>query len=104
MAISQSVSFENLGKVFFISLTIDFSSFASFSYSLLIWGWFRVERERDTMVLAVDMRDGVWDSVCDGVGDGDRDGVLALAALVLALMLGYLVGSFRLRPCAGRFQ
>ena len=46
------------------------------------------------MVLAFDMWDGVSDVVCDGVGDGDRDGVLALAALALALMRGYLVGSF----------
>jgi len=57
------------------------------------------------MVLAFDLWDGaLCNDVCDGVGDGDRDGVLTLAALVLALMLGYLVGSFRLRPCAGRFQ
>ena len=56
------------------------------------------------MVLAFDMWDGVSDVVCDGVGDGDRDGVLALAALALALMRGYLVGSFRFRPSAGRFQ
>jgi hypothetical protein len=56
------------------------------------------------MVLAFDMWDGVCDGVCDGVGDGDRDGVLTLPNFVLALMLGYLEGSFLCCPCAGRFQ
>ncbi len=100
MAISQSASFENLGMVLFISLTIDFSSFASFSLSLLIGGSFGAEREGETMVLFLD-----WDDDSDDEGDGDRDGVLTLD-VALVFRLGYLDSSFGFlaRPCIGRFQ
>jgi hypothetical protein len=102
-AIYQSTSFENFGKVLFISLTIDFSSVASFSSSLLIGGIIGTERDGETIVMFDD-----WDGDCDAVGDGDRDGevVLAfvLACLVFDFMVGYFDGSFFCLPCVGLFQ
>ena len=88
IAISQSASFENVGNVLFISLTIDFSSFVSFSSSLLFVGCCPM-REGEITVRVDD-----W----DGVGDGDREGMLAVAPFCLDFKLGYLDDNFLILP------
>ena len=113
MAISQSSSLENWGRVHFMSLAIAFSSLASLSSTVL------VEEE-----------ECAWDRR-EGCGDGDLDGDLDLLGVILGgrvdpaalpgacvdpaadltdrcdrwvLRLGYFDASGRVRPCDGRFQ
>ena len=54
--------------------------------------------------MRVDDDDEAVDGAIDGVGDGGRDKLLALASLTFDLIFEYLDGSFRSRPCVGRFQ
>jgi hypothetical protein len=90
-----------------MSLTIDFSSLASFSSSVSIDGFIVLyKRGGDTCVLENALDNDTWDKV----GDVGRDEVfnpIPVSDLVDAfcLRLGYLDGSFRgLLSVSRRFQ
>ena len=79
--------------------SIDFSSFSSFSSSLLIGGIFGAERDGETIVTFDD-----WDGDCDAVGDGDRDGGLTVACLAFCVLVVNFGVSFLCLPFVGMFQ